>query len=86
MDGGKAGSMTPFDNEQAHRIAKLAAHHVHMFERVRIERTLVETLSTMTPLRHTAEVHRDYTVVVCASETAWLDLVSAVLEAEGRRS
>jgi hypothetical protein len=78
--------VTPFDNEQAHRIAKLAAHHVHMFERVRIERTLVEALSPMAPLRHTAEVHRDYTVAVCASETAWLDLVSAVLEAEGRQS
>jgi hypothetical protein len=86
MAGGKAGGVTPFDNEQAHRIAKLAAEHVHMIEHNRSMRALVEALPATASLRNTSEVRRDYTETVLAAETAWLDLVSAVLEAEGRQS
>jgi hypothetical protein len=63
MAGGKADSVTPFDNEQAHRIAKLAAAY-ETFRFLRESYILPVTAS----LQQVVETNRDLALAVLEAE------------------
>lgn len=76
--------MTPFTDEQAHRIAKLAAEHVHAWEVVYAMRAVVEALPTTAQLRQRATVKAHLALAIAQAEETWAQLVRAVKEAEAK--
>jgi hypothetical protein len=74
--------MTRFTDTQAHRIASIAAEHVHAQQHAKAAYAVAEAVASTDLIGH-ARAYCELYLAAARVDESWGNLVGAVLEAEG---